>query len=68
MRVQQRILQRVGGVVRVAAGHHRQPVQLAVMAIEQFLEGVPVACDVRGQQLRVAVMSEIPPKLPTREP
>ena len=63
MRVQQRVLQSVGGVVRVATGHHRQPVELAMMAIEQFLEGIAVAGDVRGQQLTVGDVRN-PPEAP----
>ncbi len=58
---------RVGGVVGVAAGELGEPVQLAVMPVEQFLERVLLACDVRGEQLRIGAMrfafselSEIP--------
>ena len=68
VRGQHRILQRVGGVVGVAAGDLRQPVQLPVVAVEQFLEGVPVTRDVRGEQLGIAALvSAIPQKLPTAE-
>ena len=47
------VLQRVGGVVGAAAGAAGQPVQLAVVAVEQLLERVPVTGDVRRQQLGV---------------
>src|SRR3546814_19098405 len=42
------VLQCVGGVLGVAAGDPGEPVQLAVMAVEQLLEGVP-----RSEERRV---------------
>ena len=65
MRLEHRVLQRVCGVFGVAAGDLRQPVQLAVVTVEQLLERVPVTGDVRRQQL--ASDRSIPPKLPTAE-
>jgi hypothetical protein len=31
----------------------REPVQLPVMTVEQLLEGVPIACDMRREQLGI---------------
>jgi hypothetical protein len=47
------ILQCVGGIVGVATGEQRQPVQLPLMAVEQLLERIPVTGDVGSQQLGV---------------
>ena len=49
MRRQHRVLQGVRGVFRVVAGDPGQPVQLTVVAVEQFLERVPIPGDVCGQ-------------------
>ena len=53
VRGQHRVLKGVGGVVGIAAGEMGQPVQLAVVPVEELLEGVAVAADVRDQQLGV---------------
>lgn len=50
---QHRVLEGIGGVVGVATGDLRQPVQLAVMSVEELLEGIAVTGDVRYQQLGV---------------
>ncbi len=58
---QHRVLQRVGGVLGIAAGHQGEPVELTLVAVEQLLEGVPVAGDVGSQQLRIgAELSALP--------
>ena len=60
------VLQGIGGVVGVVAGHLGQPVELPVVAVEQLLEGVPITGDMCGEQL--CVRSVDPPrKLPTAE-
>jgi hypothetical protein len=51
--VEHRVLQGVRGIFGVAAGDSRQPVQLAVVTVEQLLERVPVTGDVGRQQLGV---------------
>ena len=50
---QHRILQGISGVLGIAAGDPRQPVQLAVVTVEQLLERVPVTGHVGRQQLGV---------------
>ena len=67
VRLEHRVLQRVGGVFGVAAGDLRQPVQLAVVTVEQLLERVPVTGDVRGQQLGVCPAGRFPRTVPTAE-
>ena len=49
VRREHRILQRVFGILGTAGGEPRQPVQLALMTVEQFGEGVAVPGDVGGQ-------------------
>ncbi len=49
-----RVLQRVFGVFGAAAGQPGDSVQLPVVAVEQLLEGIRVACDVGSQQFGVA--------------
>ncbi len=49
-----RVLQGVLSVLDATAGQPGDSVQLAVVTVEQLLEGVPVACDVGGQQFGVA--------------
>ena len=46
-------MQRILGVLGAAAGEPRKPVQLPLMAVEQLFEGVPVARNMRVQQLGV---------------
>lgn len=53
MRRQHRVLQGIRGIVGVATGDLSQAVQLAVMPVEQLLEGIPLARDVRDEQLCV---------------
>ncbi len=53
VRREHRVLQRVVRVVGIPAGELRESVQLAVVAVEELLERVPVAVDVRDQQLGV---------------
>ena len=50
------LLQRVLGVFGAATGQPGKPVQLPVMAVEQFLEGVAVAGDMGRQQFGVAAL------------
>ncbi len=49
VRSEHRVLERVGRVLGVAAGEARQPVQLAVVAIEQLLECIAVPGRMCGQ-------------------
>jgi hypothetical protein len=51
-----RLLQRVLGVLGATTGQPGQPVQLPVVAVEQFLERIAVARDVRRQQFGVAAL------------
>jgi len=48
-----RVLERVCGVVGIAAGDPREAVELAVVTVEQLLEGIAVPGDVCLQQLCV---------------
>ena len=54
VRRQHRILQGISGVLGIAAGDPRQPVQLAVVTVEQLFERVPVTGDVCRQQFGVS--------------
>jgi hypothetical protein len=56
VRREHRVLERIRRVLRAAASEPRNPVQLSVMPVEQLLEGIAVARDVRGQQFGVAVL------------
>lgn len=44
-----RVLQRVRRILGIPAGQMREPVQLTVVPVEQLLERVRVAVNVRGQ-------------------
>ena len=57
MRRKHGFLQGVLGVLRDPGGQPRQPVQLSLMALEQFGEGVAVTCDMSGQQLGVTAFA-----------
>ena len=54
VRREQRVLQRVGGVLRVAESPQRDRPQPVAVPGDQLAEGVGVARDVAGQQLVVA--------------
>jgi hypothetical protein len=60
-----RLEHRVRGILGVAACDLRQAVQLAVVTVEQLLEGVLVTGDVCRQQLGVASIRS--PNVPTSE-
>ena len=51
--LEQRVLEGVGGILRIMAGQPGEPVQLLAVPVEQLLERVPVAGDVCRQQFRV---------------
>jgi hypothetical protein len=57
VRGQHRVLKRIRGIVVVAAGDLSEPIQLAVMAMEQLLESVSITADVRDEQLGVRSLS-----------
>jgi|SRR5579884_1612741 len=56
MRREHCVLQRILGVLVIAAGQAGKAMQLAVMTVEQLGEGVAVAGDVIGQQFGVAAL------------
>ena len=68
VRGEHRILQRVLGVLGGAAGQPGKPVQLPLVAVEQFGEGVAVAGDVRRQQFGVAALCSAFPAESSRSP
>lgn len=55
VRREHRILERIGRILGTVGGQLGKPVQPSMMTVEQLLERVAVACDMRGQQFGVAV-------------